>query len=536
MKKHNFLTVLTLIFSAHLLGATPLVFNVRDFGATGNKANDASPAITRAIDECRQSGGGTVYLPAGDYRCLPIVLPDNTTLDLDAGATLFADLQNPGFKGNAFISAQNARNITIEGRGVIDGQAEYTWADYQHDDVEISNEVEIARQAGVELERSYRVGKVAYTFFPQHCDNVRLTGITVRNSSSWCMKIFRSNHVTLDGVTINSDLKLGVNSDGVDLDGSSNVHIYGCTISTGDDAICVKAEAGDYESTNHVFKPVGNGHPAENIVVDNCILTSSSTAMMIGTETCSDIRHVLFSNCVIRNANKGFGINVQDGGTVSDVMFANITMDLRRRDWFWWGDAEAFYFVLKKRLPDSPIGAIRNISIDNVIAHAQGTSRIITEAGKPLENISINNFQLFMEPESVPDKRVSNAITMEGVNGLKLNDIAIHWDDTAPEAQWKSAFSLKHVDSFEMQDVSVRQGILGSNSPAIVLDDTSNGIIRDNQALPGTDTLFEINGADTKHLLLINNLADNAASFVAVDKSVNPAEVRTENTVMPVRP
>jgi polygalacturonase len=436
---------------------------------------------------------------------------------------------------NAFISARNARNITIEGGGVIDGQAQYTWGDYQNDDVETSNEVEIARQAGVELKRSYRVGNVAYTFFPQYCDNVHITGVRVRNSSAWCMKIFRCNHVTLEGVTINSDLKLGVNSDGVDLDGSSNVHIYGCTICTGDDAICVKAEAGNYASTNHVFKPIGSGYPAENIVVDNCILTSSSTAMMIGTETCSDIRHVVFSNCVIRDANKGFGINVQDGGTVSDVLFANITMDLQRRDWFWWGDAEAFYFVLKQRLPESPVGAIRNISIDNVIAHAQGTSRILATAGKPLENISINNLQLFMEPEATPDKRASNAIAVDGVTGLKLNNVAIRWDDAAPEDQWQSALVLKHVDGFEMQDVSARQGILGSAAPAIVLSDASNGIIRDNEAQSGTGTFFAIHGAGTKHLLFLNNVADEAASFVAPDPAVNPAEVREEGTIQKIK-
>ena len=48
-------------------------------------------------------------------------------------------------------------------------------------------------------------------------------------------------------------------------------------------------------------------------MVTNCILASSSTAMMIGTETHADIRHVVFSNIVVRDSNKVFGINVQDG-------------------------------------------------------------------------------------------------------------------------------------------------------------------------------------------------------------------------------
>ena len=75
--------------------------------------------------------------------------------------------------------------------------------------------------------------------------------------------------------------------------------------------------------------------------------------MMIGTETHADIRHVVFSNIVVRDSNKVFGINVQDGGTVSDVRFQNVTFELNRRHWNWWGSAEVLKFVLKKRTPES---------------------------------------------------------------------------------------------------------------------------------------------------------------------------------------
>ena len=40
-------------------------FNVRAFGATGNGRTLDSPPINKAIDACAQSGGGTVYFPAG---------------------------------------------------------------------------------------------------------------------------------------------------------------------------------------------------------------------------------------------------------------------------------------------------------------------------------------------------------------------------------------------------------------------------------------------------------------------------------------
>src|SRR5215472_4155939 len=42
-------------------------FNVRDYGATGRRSDDARPSIQKAIDACAAAGGGTVYLPPGEY-------------------------------------------------------------------------------------------------------------------------------------------------------------------------------------------------------------------------------------------------------------------------------------------------------------------------------------------------------------------------------------------------------------------------------------------------------------------------------------
>src|SRR6516164_4379127 len=67
----------------------PRVCDVRAYGAVGDgKALDTA-AIQRALDECGSSvGGGTVVVPAGQYRIGSIVMHSRTTLQLDAGATL----------------------------------------------------------------------------------------------------------------------------------------------------------------------------------------------------------------------------------------------------------------------------------------------------------------------------------------------------------------------------------------------------------------------------------------------------------------
>lgn len=45
-----------------------------DFGAKADGKTIDSPAINRAIEAAAQAGGGTVYLPAGEYACYSIRL------------------------------------------------------------------------------------------------------------------------------------------------------------------------------------------------------------------------------------------------------------------------------------------------------------------------------------------------------------------------------------------------------------------------------------------------------------------------------
>ena len=102
------------------------VFNVKDYGATGIKSDDALPAIQMAIDACAAAGGGTVFLPAGQYTSGQIRLRSHMRLYIDSGATLYASLDARAFDKDkaALIYAEDVQNISIEGRGTVDGQAE----------------------------------------------------------------------------------------------------------------------------------------------------------------------------------------------------------------------------------------------------------------------------------------------------------------------------------------------------------------------------------------------------------------------------
>jgi len=65
-----------------------VVFNVKDFGATGDGINKDTDAFKKAISECQKNGGGTLYIPAGIYLTGPIHLKSNITLYIENGAVL----------------------------------------------------------------------------------------------------------------------------------------------------------------------------------------------------------------------------------------------------------------------------------------------------------------------------------------------------------------------------------------------------------------------------------------------------------------
>ncbi|HEX3786092.1 MAG TPA: glycosyl hydrolase family 28-related protein [Pseudonocardiaceae bacterium] len=52
-----------------------LVYNVKDYGATGNGSTDDTTAVQNAINAASTAGGGTVWFPAGTYMVTPTTSP-----------------------------------------------------------------------------------------------------------------------------------------------------------------------------------------------------------------------------------------------------------------------------------------------------------------------------------------------------------------------------------------------------------------------------------------------------------------------------
>ncbi|MCI6310451.1 MAG: glycosyl hydrolase family 28 protein [Prevotella sp.] len=370
------------------------IYNVVDYGAVGNKIADDAKAIQQAIDECSANGGGTVLLPANHtFMSGPLCLKSNVDLHLEATAVLLANPDEGIYKLSAFgenrgegmmwIYANGADNISITGKGTIHGNG-------------------IAFM-GKELDDSYELKPVT-TFDPRphvltltDVKNLTIRDITIRDGAYWTVHLIGCDGAVIDGISLLNNLKIR-NGDGIDLDHSRNVRISNCHITSGDDCICLK--------NRREFEQYGSCH---DITVTNCVMTSRSCAIKIGSENMDSIYNVVFDNCVITRSNRGLGIQNRDEGTVTDVMFSNIIMDCQLWSDVWWGKAEPIYVTsyprangnhkdANWRFPKGETvgrcGEVSRIYFNNIVANSENGCFVGGDVEGKVNNVHFSNVRL----------------------------------------------------------------------------------------------------------------------------------------------
>src|ERR1035437_1356800 len=92
----QYLLIVFIVVNTHAQSKGPF-FNVLDYGVSNDGTNRATKGINAAIQAAKAFGGGTVYIPAGNYICGPIELVSNLILYIDAGATLKFPAENLPF-------------------------------------------------------------------------------------------------------------------------------------------------------------------------------------------------------------------------------------------------------------------------------------------------------------------------------------------------------------------------------------------------------------------------------------------------------
>lgn len=340
--------------------------NVKAFGAKGDGKAIDTTAIQAAIDQVDASGGGTVVVPPGRYRCGTIHLKDNLHLRITAGATLvavkddelfdpldtlkFPDAQGRMECGNyhhALLAGDEVDNVCIDGGGSLDD------------------------------ERLRRHGPKPLAV--KNSSRITIRDITSHNSPNYAVSLGNCEVITIENVRVFTS-----NADGIDLESCRNARVAGCHVESRDDAVVLKGS-------------LAHGKPvvSSNIVVTGCDLATSCVGFKIGSETNGDFRNIVLSNCTIHSLGiarpplAGIAIESVDGGTIKGMTVSNIAMAgmkspllvrLGRR--------------LRGRMPAEP-GEITDVSISNVVA--TGSRFPVVLGGlqeKPITRLSLANLHL----------------------------------------------------------------------------------------------------------------------------------------------
>ena len=354
-------------FSVNLPKISKKEFDLRDYGAVGDGRASNTEAFRKAI-EAAAAEGGRVIVPNGIWRTGPIRLLSDTALHLEDNAVILFD-KNPeeypliitDFEGitrvraRSPIYAENARNIAITGKGIINGNG-HLWRPVKEFKMTARQWKELlgkspcvlgSKEGGIwfpaqsmldtaitgeifpgdraSYEEALAAASPNYDFYRpvmvsfRHCSNILIEGVHLQDSPAWTVHPYFCEHLTVRGVRITNPA-YAQNGDGIDVESCRYVHIHHCELQTGDDGICLKS--GKDREARKLLKP------CEDVFIHDCKVGMSHGGFVIGSEMSRGVRNVLVRDCTFIDSDVGirFKSAMGRGGVVEDIYLENILM------------------------------------------------------------------------------------------------------------------------------------------------------------------------------------------------------------------
>lgn len=435
-----------------------------DFGGVGDGVTHNTDAFKSAMEHLSSKGGGHLIVPSGIWYTGPIELLSNCDLHVTDNAVIIFDpdrslypIVETVFEGldtrrcEAPIHAENATNISITGKGVIDGSGE-AWRPVKKEKLTARQWSKLVASGGVvsdddriwypdeaykqtaarsnmnvpEFARSEEEWNEIKSFLRpnlvqlRNCENVLLEDCTFQNSPCWNVHPLMCRNLIVKGVNIRNPY-YSQNGDAIDVDSCENVLIFDSIFDAGDDGICIKS--GKDEDGRR------RARPCKNLIIDNCTVFHGHGGFTVGSEMSGDVENIKVSNCRFLGTDVGlrFKSTRGRGGVVknihiSDIYMKDIVADAILFDLFYGGksaieanrDGDDAVRTEPEFVVDETTPEFRDIYIKDV--YCNGASRAMLFNGlpeMPVSNINITNCT--MTAETGIDIRNSRDITLTNV-------------------------------------------------------------------------------------------------------------------------
>jgi alpha-L-rhamnosidase len=388
----------------------PASVSVAQFGAVRDGRTLNTKSIQTGIDKISATGGGTLLIPEGTFLSGAIFLKPGVNLRLDKGAVLKGStdvLDYPKTKTRieghsepflpALINAERVDHLRITGEGTLDGSGPPFWASFW------KRRKENPHCTNLEVERPRLI-------FIQDCQDIQISGISLKDSGFWNLHLYRCRDVVLDHLDIHVDVSPGErapSTDGMDIDSSQRVTVRDCTFSVHDDCIALKGTKGPFALDDK------DSPPDEHIRISGCTFKMGGAALTCGSEA-TEVRDVAMDHCTVTGDMPLLHLKLRPDTPqhyhdihVNDVVLHNGSV-FEVAPW-------SQFFDPKGQPP--PQSTVNDVTVSGLTGSFDSLGKIKGNKGTTISDITLSNVDVHLK---------SDKFEYQQIEGLNIKDVKVN--------------------------------------------------------------------------------------------------------------